>query len=101
MNFRLLSLELGEEDEGETPGLSNSSRIIEFLKAVYVRDNEIDRFPIERCGWRSLVQIAEGLGMPSKSFYGKKPREIKSEIQNLIRDRSIEVRYFSGERGRG
>jgi KaiC/GvpD/RAD55 family RecA-like ATPase len=101
VSFRLLSLELGEEDKGETPRLSKSHRILQFLKDAYVKDDKVERFPIETCGWRSLVQIAEGLGLPSKSFYGKKPREIRSDIQDLIKDRLIEVRYFLGERGRG
>lgn len=75
--------------------------ILKFLDLSYVKDDEVERLPLERCGWRSLVQIAKGAGIRGHSLYGKEPGEVGPEIQELLRNHLIEFRYFSGERGRG
>ena len=49
----------------------------------------------------SSVQIAEGTGLASNTLYGKRPGRISSDLQELLNDNVIEMRYFSGERGRG
>jgi adenylate cyclase len=87
--------------DGSTSRTPNASRFLEFLKEAYARDDEVERVPLDRCGWRSLGQIAQGTGLPTKSFYGKKPRDSGTELDQLIKDRMIEIRYFKGERGRG
>jgi hypothetical protein len=63
--------------------------------------NEILRLPLDRCGWRSLVQIAQGTGFPPNSLYGKRRGHVGSDLQELITYKQIEMRYFGGERGRG
>jgi adenylate cyclase len=78
-----------------------SHRLFDFLKEAYVQDDEVLRIPLERCGWRSLVQIAEGTGSPPNTLYGKKPGRIGADLQDLLTDGQIEMRYFAGERGRG
>jgi len=57
--------------------------------------------PLEKCGWRSLVQIAEGTGFAPNALYGKKPGHLGADLQELIANSQIELRYFGGERGRG
>ena len=71
------------------------------MKDAYAKDDQISQFPPERCGWRTRVQIAQGLSLPMKSFYGKNAGEFSSEIQYLVANHKLEVKYFDGERGRG
>jgi adenylate cyclase len=87
----------------EKPTLENSKSrgLVEFLREAYVKDDEVMRMPHDTCGWRSLVQIAAGIGITPKTLYGKKPGHIGLELQELIRDGLIEMRYFEGQRGRG
>ncbi len=66
-----------------------------------MKDDEILRVPLDRCGWRSLVQIAEGTGFAAYSLYGKRPRQVSVDLQNLVNKGLVEMRYFEGERGRG
>ncbi len=87
-----------QEDSFKSP---KSRRLFEFLKDAYVKDDEVLRVPLEKCGWRSLVQIAEGTGFAPNSLYGKRPGHVGPDLQELITDRLIEMRYFEGERGRG
>lgn len=79
----------------------NASRLLEFLKEAYTKDDEVERIPLDKCGWRTLGQIADGTGLPTRPLYGKKPGESGAELKQLVKDRLIEVRYFKGERGRG
>jgi KaiC/GvpD/RAD55 family RecA-like ATPase len=71
------------------------------MQEAYAKDNQVSQFPPDRCGWRSRVQIAQALGLPTKSFYGKNSREINSDIQDLLTNHRLEMKYFEGERGRG
>ncbi len=87
-------LESGEKDR-------NSNRIFDFLKDAFFKDDEISRLPPDKCGWRSLVQIAKGTGVSVNSFYGKKRGYVASELQELLKEHLVEMRYFSQERGRG
>ena len=66
-----------------------------------MKDDETFRVPLDRCGWRSLVQIAEGIGSAPNTLYGKRPGRVIPELQDLISEGLVEVRYFEGERGRG
>jgi adenylate cyclase len=78
-----------------------SLRLFEFLKDAYVKDDEVLRVPLDRCGWRSLVQIAQGTGFAPNTLYGKKPGQVDADLQDLITNGLVEMRYFEGERGRG
>ncbi len=78
-----------------------SRRLFEFLKGAYVKDDEVLRVPLDRCGWRSLVQIAKGTGSPPNTLYGKRPGQVGPDLQDLITNGLVEIRYFEGERGRG
>ena len=78
-----------------------SKRIFQFLKDAYTKDDEVLRVPLEKCGWRSLVQIAQGTGVPAKALYGSSPGHFSTEVQKLLKDHVVEMRYFTGERGRG
>ncbi len=79
---------------------SKSKRLFEFLKDAYVKDDEVLRIPLDRCGWRSLVQIAEGTGSVPNTLYGKRPGQVGTDLQDLITNGLIEMRYIEGERGR-
>ena len=72
---------------------------MEFLKEAYTKDDEVERIPLDKCGWRSLGEIAAGTGLPTRRLYGKKPGDSGVELKQLVKDRLIEVRYFKGERG--
>ena len=89
---------MAEKSRRENP---RATQLLEFLKAAYIQDDEVERVPLDRCGWRSLVQVAKGTGLPANSFFGKKPGEVSEDIQKLIKQHLIDVRYFKGERGRG
>jgi adenylate cyclase len=78
-----------------------SRRLFEFLKDAYAKDDEVLRAPLDRCGWRSLVQIAEGTGSAANTLYGKRPGQVGPDLQDLITGGLVEMRYFEGERGRG
>ncbi len=80
---------------------SKSRRLFEFLKDEYMKDDEVLRVPLDKCSWRSVVQIAQGTGIPSKTLYGNSPGHLGEELQDLIKNKLVEMRYFSGERGRG
>ena len=82
-------------------GDPKSKQIFEFLEEAYVKDDETLRMPLEKCGWRSVVQIAQGTGLTPATLYGSKPGRIGNELQLLLKDHLVEFRYFSGERGRG
>ena len=87
-----------QEDSFKSP---KSRQLFEFLKSAYVKDDEILRVPLEKCGWRSLVQIAEGTGFAPNTLYGKRPGHVGTDLQDLITNGRVEMRYFGGERGRG
>ena len=63
---------------------SKSKRLFEFLKDAYVKDDEVLRIPLDRCGWRSLVQIAQGTGFPANTLYGSSPGHLGAELQESI-----------------
>ena len=88
-------------DDDSTSGTPNGSRLLEFLKVEYVKDDEVERVSLDKCGWRSLVQIAQGTGLAIRSLYGKKPGDLGTALKQLVKDRLIEIRYLKGERGRG
>ena len=78
-----------------------SRRLFEFLEDAHVKDDEVLRVPLDRCGWRSIVQIAEGTGSAPNTLYGKRPGQVSEDLQDLITRGLVEMRYFEGERGRG
>jgi hypothetical protein len=75
---------------------SKSKRLFEFLKDAYVKDDEVMRIPLDRCGWRSLVQIAQGSGSAPNTLYGKRPGQVGTDLQDLITNGLVEMRYFEG-----
>jgi KaiC/GvpD/RAD55 family RecA-like ATPase len=79
---------------------SNASRVFEYLFKAYVHDRPNVVHPEEEAGWRSLVQIARGIGMAVSSFYprggGTSPPVRELELEGLV-----EARVTPGSRGRG
>jgi len=74
--------------------------VFNHLVDAFVEDYMKRRLFIEEAGWRSLVQIANGAHVSLRRVYGDK-RQRGSAISELERRGLIEIRIFTGKRGRG
>ncbi|MDH5634613.1 MAG: tetratricopeptide repeat protein, partial [Candidatus Bathyarchaeota archaeon] len=79
---------------------NNAERVFEFLTKAFVEDYMRRRLSLEKSGWRTLVQIAQNARVPRSSVYGTITRR-GTAISELERRGIVELRTFSGERGRG
>jgi tetratricopeptide (TPR) repeat protein len=79
---------------------NNAQVVFEHLTKTFIEDYMKKRLPLEKSGWRTLIQIQTGTKVPKSSLYGtEKHRGLV--ISELERRGLIEIRIFSGERGRG
>jgi hypothetical protein len=74
--------------------------VFNHLVDAFVEDYMKRRLFIEEAGWRSLVQIAENAHVSFRSVYGNERRR-GSALSELERRGLIEIRVFTGKRGRG
>jgi hypothetical protein len=74
--------------------------VFDYLVNAFVEDYMKRRLFIEEAGWRSLVQIAKDAHVSLRSVYGNERRR-GSAISELERRGLIEIRIFTGKRGRG
>ncbi len=74
--------------------------VFDHLVNAFVEDYMKRRLFIEEAGWRSLVQIVKNAGVSFSSVYGDGRRR-GSAISELERRGFIEIRIFTGKRGRG
>jgi hypothetical protein len=74
--------------------------VFDYLVNAFVEDYMKRRLFIEEAGWRSLVQIAKDAHVSLRSMYGDERRR-GSAISELERRGFIEIRTFTGKRGRG
>jgi hypothetical protein len=58
------------------------------------------KLPLEKSGWRTLVDIIKNGKIPMSNVYGRNGRLGKA-ISELEHRGIVEIRYFKGERGRG
>jgi hypothetical protein len=79
-----------------------TSRIMEFLASSYAKDNA-SRLPLERCGWKTMMEIVKGLKIPRSHVYGEPRygRTFGRQLDHLIKSSLVEYRIFPRERGRG
>ena len=76
----------------------NSERIFGYLLKSFVDDHLIEKHPVEYSGWRSLVEIAEGVGLSKTSLYSA---DGTASMRELTKRGVVERKTVSGQRGRG
>jgi hypothetical protein len=79
---------------------NNAQMVFEYLTKTFIEDYMKKRLPLEKSGWRTLVQIQTDSKVPKSSLYGT-DRHRGLAISELERRGLIETRIFPGERGRG
>jgi tetratricopeptide (TPR) repeat protein len=77
-----------------------AQKAFDFLVKAFVEDYFHRRCPIERAGWRTLIDIVNQANVSRYSMYGSSDHRgiVTRELENLD---VVEVRFFLGERGRG
>lgn len=75
-----------------------AEKIFVYLLKSFVDDHIVGKLPAESSGWRSLVEIAEGVGLSKTSLYSA---EGSASMRELYRKGVVERRTVSGQRGRG
>jgi tetratricopeptide (TPR) repeat protein len=78
----------------------NSQKAYNFLIKAFVEDYVKRRMPIDRSGWRSLMELVKYGKISKYSVYGFQGHG-RQTISELERRGLVEARVFSGERGRG
>jgi KaiC/GvpD/RAD55 family RecA-like ATPase len=76
------------------------SVLFDYLADSFIEDYMVRRFPLEKSGWRSLVEMARGTKISTSVLYGSKGG-VGQIFNELIHRGLIEERIFPGERGRG
>jgi tetratricopeptide (TPR) repeat protein len=75
-------------------------KALDFLVWAFKDDSTRKRTPLEQSGWRTLMDIAKGSRISKNSVYGSYGFRGQG-ISELERLGLVEVRAFTGERGRG
>jgi hypothetical protein len=78
----------------------HSSKVFDFLVGSFVEDYMRLRLPLEKSGWRTLMNAIKRTKVPASAVYGRKGRLGKA-IGELQHRGLVETRFFPGERGRG
>lgn len=78
----------------------NAQVVFEHLTKAFIEDYMKKRLPLEKSGWRTLVQIHADTKVPKSSLYGTAKHRGRA-ISELERRGLAETRIFPGERGRG
>ncbi|MCW4045496.1 MAG: hypothetical protein NWE94_08285 [Candidatus Bathyarchaeota archaeon] len=71
-----------------------------YVVGAFINDYMRQKLSLEESGWRTLVDTIKQGGVPKSSVYSASGG-IGSAISELEKRGLIEVRFFSGERGRG
>jgi len=80
--------------------MNGAQRVFEYLTKAFVDDYVRRKLTLEESGWRTFMQIIKNTEISKSSVYGRKsPRG--PAILELEKRGVIEVRIFTGERGRG
>jgi len=93
--------DVAERLEGKLEFRSEAAeKAFDFLVDAFVEDYFRRRLPKERCGWRTLMDIAKHAGVSRYSMYGSDSHRglATTELEDLG---VVEARFFFGERGRG
>jgi hypothetical protein len=77
-----------------------AQKAFDFLVKAFVEDYFHRRFPVERAGWRTMMDVVSQANVSRYSMYGSSDHRgiVTRELENLD---VVEVRFFFGERGRG
>jgi len=77
-----------------------AQKAFDYLVRSFLEDYKQLRLPVERSGWRTLMNIAKQGKVSKYSVYGETGSRGRA-ISELEHPRLVEARVFSGERGRG
>jgi tetratricopeptide (TPR) repeat protein len=77
-----------------------AEKAFNFLVIAFKEDYTIRRLPLDKSGWRTLMEIARNAQITTFSLYGRSGRGGKATSE-LGRCDVVESRFFLGERGRG
>jgi KaiC/GvpD/RAD55 family RecA-like ATPase len=75
-----------------------AEKIFTYLLKAFAEDHHREKQPAESSGWRSMVEIAKGIGVPSTSLYSAR---FSAPLGELLRKGVAERRFFTKQRGRG
>jgi len=75
-----------------------SEKIFNYLLKSFVTDHFVEKHPTESSGWRSLVEIAQGIGASKTSLYSA---DGSASLRELTRKGVIERKVLHKQRGRG
>ena len=78
----------------------HSGKVFDFLVGSFIEDYMRLRLPLEKSGWRTVMNAVKHAKVPFSAVYGRNGRSGKA-IGELQHRGIIETRYFPGERGRG
>jgi tetratricopeptide (TPR) repeat protein len=76
-----------------------AQKAFDFLLNSFVNDYARLKFPKERCGWRTLMDVVKVAKISQYSLYGQSNRKGEA-MSELERSNLVETRLFTGERGR-
>lgn len=65
-----------------------------------VKDYLQEKFPLEKCGWCTFMEIAKKTKLSRANFYAKQ-KAYGPVITELKRQGLVDIKVFTGERGRG
>ena len=83
--------------------MSTVSPITSFLAKAFIDDYVIRRLVLEHSGWRSLMDVVEGLKIPKARLYGdsRYGHTFGKPLEELVKSGIVEYRITPGVRGRG
>jgi hypothetical protein len=77
-----------------------AEKTFNYLVRAFEKDYLIRKIPVEKSGWRTLMEVVRNAKVTMYSMYGRSGRggKVNTELANLG---VVESRFFLGERGRG
>jgi hypothetical protein len=76
-------------------------RILDHLLKSFLADRDLRRVKMEACGWRTATDVINHTKVPKAAIYGRKEAaRIGPCLMELLSRGFVEVRHFTGERGR-
>jgi hypothetical protein len=75
-----------------------SEKIFAYLLRSFVDDHFVEKNSIESSGWRSLVEVAQGIGAARTSLYSD---SASGSLRELLRKKVVERKTSTKQRGRG
>jgi hypothetical protein len=104
-----ITVQLGSSEKTKTAELIEkklefnseaTEKAFNYLLNAFEKDYLIRRMPLEKSGWRTLMEVAKNSNITIYSMYGRSGQggKVTTELVNLG---VVESRFFHGERGRG